>query len=306
MKTLLIFVCFFMLIGCDSTGNETIAASNQPNALRNDVPDAANRSLSPEFKDYWYAGVAEISNYDLKITRYGEERDGNAVLIFVTEPFDALDQIKADKDKETNRSVLKLNATRDFYTGIYPYKIMSSTFLPLDKEENAIKVATSIQEWCGHTYMQLNNKGDKYDGVLYSYFQSEGNTEFTVENVMLENQIPNQLRIDPKLMPTGDIKIIPSTEYLRLTHNPTEALMATASLEMQDDQFIYSVIYNNGRKISYTLESTSPYKILSWYEEYPQRGSISTSTASLKKSLRTPYWNQNSNKYSVLRDSLGL
>ena len=81
-----------------------------------------------------------------------------------TEPFDAIDQIKADQSNRDNRSVLKLNATRDFYTGIYPYKIMSSTFLPLDREENAIKVATSIQEWCGHTYMQLNAKGHHYDG----------------------------------------------------------------------------------------------------------------------------------------------
>ncbi|KQC33557.1 septum formation inhibitor Maf [Nonlabens sp. YIK11] len=306
MKTIPFFLSLLLFVSCNAPNSDTESpvANNELSAAV--VNEAPKRNLSPEFKDYWYAGVAEISNYELKQSRYGEIRDGHAVLIFVTEPFDPNDQVKADQEQESNRSVLKLNATRDFYTGIYPYKIMSSTFLPLDLEGNAIKVATSIQEWCGHTYMQLNNRNDKYECVLFSYFQKEGNKEFAIDNAMLENQIPNQLRVDPELMPTGNIKIIPSTEYLRLTHNPTEVLNATATLEKQDDQFMYSVEYENGRKVSYTLESSSPFQILSWSEEYPDRGNIATTTATLKKTIRTPYWNQNSNQYSVLRDSLGL
>lgn len=40
-----------------------------------------------QFKDYWYAGKAEITSYKLEQARYGELRDGKAVLVYVTEPF---------------------------------------------------------------------------------------------------------------------------------------------------------------------------------------------------------------------------
>lgn len=308
MRIIYLYCALTFLISCESPQNEGIEKTTESTTPKKELPDAPERNLSPEFKDYWYAGVAEISNYDLKQNRYGEVREGNAVLIFVTEPFDAIDQVKADGQSDNNTSVLKLNATRDFYTGIYPYKIMSSTFLPLDKEQNALKVATSIQEWCGHTYMQLNQNGDQYDGVLHSYFQSEGNTTFEIDNVILENQIPAQLRIDPQLMAVGSIKIIPSTEYLRLTHATTKVHNATASLEKSalDGQLVYTVDYDDGRRVSYTVNAVAPYEIVSWEEEYKHRGQLSSSIATIKKSLRTPYWNQNSNRYSVLRDSLDL
>ena len=41
--------------------------------------------LSQDFKDYWYDGSAEISSYQLYQERYGEMREGTAVMIFVTE-----------------------------------------------------------------------------------------------------------------------------------------------------------------------------------------------------------------------------
>ena len=304
MRFSIIFFILMFCISCNSPQREQSQDLNTRVSIDNTV--VPERELSQEFNDYWYSGVAEISNYDLKQTRYGEERDGNAVFIYVTEPFDMTVQIKADQDEPENQSVLKLNATRDFYTGIYPYKIMSSTFLPLEKESNAIKVATSVQEWCGHTYMQLNQNGDYYNGTLFSYFQSEGNTEFEVANVLLENQIPAQLRLGPDSMPTGPIKIIPSTEYLRLTHEQVKVNDAIASIENKKDTTVYSIEYKSGRMVSYIIQSKFPYQILSWSEEFENRGNKSTAIATLKKTLRTPYWRQNSNEYSVLRDSLGL
>jgi hypothetical protein len=310
MRLLLFYfsILFLTLSSCDTTSSqsESDAEQNTDSDSVSYESNTASRNLSQDFKEFWYSGTAEISNYELKTDRYGEPRQGNAVLIFVTEPFDADDQIKADQEAASNRSVFKLNATRDFYTGIYPYKIMSSTFLPLDKDENATKVATSIQEWCGHTFMQLNHRGDHYDGVLYSYFQSEGNESFTVAAALLENQIPLQLRLGPDQMPTGTLQIIPSTEYLRLMHLKTEALPATATLETGEAVYRYRIDYASGRKVEYVLDKEFPYQITSWKEEFTNRGSISTTSATLKKSLRTPYWMRNSNQYSILRDSLAL
>src|SRR5688500_3533552 len=75
-----------------------------------------------QFKDYWHAGKAEVSSYHLNQSRYGESRRGKAVLIFVTEDLSKKLQVKLDDPSRRNKiNVLKLNFTKKFITGIYPY-----------------------------------------------------------------------------------------------------------------------------------------------------------------------------------------
>jgi hypothetical protein len=305
MKYLWLFTLILVFLSCDTK----VSVKKDGKTIIGEDPMAKleDRHLSQEFKDYWYKGTAEISSYELSQARYGEMRKGTAVMIFVTEPFDKKDQIKADQSKQTNRPVLKLNATRDFNTGIYPYSIMSSTFLPLDKKNNAIKIATSIQEWCGHTYMQINQDGDQYEVMLHSYFQSEGNREFEVDNVITENQIAAQLRLDPKEMPVGEMQMIPSTEYLRLKHIETKPYDAVAKLSEITDGYLYSVKFTElGRTIDFKTEKEFPYRILSWMDRYKDGAAPMVSSGTLKKTIIAPYWRQNTNKDAVMRDSLGL
>jgi hypothetical protein len=77
-------------------------------------PVASAFIQSQEFKDYWYAGEAEITSYELQQARYGEIRNGKAVLVFVTEDFLPQKQVKADRYNSTNIPVLKLNSTKKF------------------------------------------------------------------------------------------------------------------------------------------------------------------------------------------------
>ena len=42
--------------------------------------EAPKKELSADFKEYWYAGNAEITSYKLTQARYGELREGKAVL----------------------------------------------------------------------------------------------------------------------------------------------------------------------------------------------------------------------------------
>ncbi len=50
-----------------------------------------------EFWSHWGDGKAELDGYALTQPRYGELREGTAVLIFVTEDFsDSLTRVKAD------------------------------------------------------------------------------------------------------------------------------------------------------------------------------------------------------------------
>ena len=134
-------VLIALLVNCK--GNpELVDTQNLP--IANSVLETTkNRNISQEFKDYWYAGKAEISSYKLEQARYGELRDGTAALIFVTEDFLPEVQVKADRQNESNIPVMKVNATKNFNTGIYPYSVMSSTFYPVFKEQHALKVSQS-------------------------------------------------------------------------------------------------------------------------------------------------------------------
>jgi len=113
---------------------------------------------SDEQKKYWYNGEAELTSFNLTQARYGELRTGTAMMIFVTEDFSTKKYTKTDKAGDETTSVLKLNFTKNFITGIYPYSIFTSSFVPFNGEERALKVSTSIQEWCGHVYMELIRK----------------------------------------------------------------------------------------------------------------------------------------------------
>jgi hypothetical protein len=126
--------------------------------------------LSQEFKSYWYNGEAEISSFKLMQERYGEIREGRAVLIYVTEDFLPDIQVKAENYDPDNIPVLKLNSTKKFITGMYPYSIMQSSFYPVQQQSHALKVSASIQEWCGQVYAQLNNR-ENFEVLSHSYFE---------------------------------------------------------------------------------------------------------------------------------------
>lgn len=266
--------------------------------------------LSQQFKDYWYAGKAELTRYDLQQARYGEIRHGDAVLIFVTEDFDKEKQVKHESgDNQQAISVLKLNLTKNFVTGIYPYSLMSSIFTPVDKK-STLKVTSSTQEWCGHSFSQLNLRGNKYQGHLYSYFQQEGDQEFSIDDAWLEDEIWTMLRIQPSSLPVGEIQLLPGTQYLRLKHRPFTLENAAASLEKVDNSkwSKYRVEYQDiPRVLEITFETEFPYTVEAWEEHSTDRNGVALVTKAHKThSINRAYWSLNHNADSVLRKDLGL
>lgn len=96
-------------------------------------PDALITDPSPQaFNAYWYPNRAKLSRFDLRQARYGAYHKGDAVMVFVTEALNRHTQIKADQPGLQDIPVLKLNAVRKFYTGVYPYATMTSLFSPVD------------------------------------------------------------------------------------------------------------------------------------------------------------------------------
>lgn len=302
----LIITILFLLSACDRKPMQAPSTENNEKTVK----ETLARSVSEQFKEYWYAGEAEISSYELQQARYGEIRDGSSVFIFVTEPFNPDKQVKADESRPDNVQVLKLNQTKNFLTGIYPYSIMTSTFYPVYLRQHAIKVTASVQEWCGHVYTQLNNRGS-FEIDSYSYFEQEGDQEVNLEKSPLEDEIWTQIRIAPEELPLDSLEVLPSMEYLRLAHKEIKAYLAIGSLTKEDTLSNYELYYPElERTLRIQYQTAFPHTIESWSESYrsgfgPDAG-IMNSTAKRLKTLKTPYWQKNGNKDVILRDSLGL
>ncbi len=264
------------------------------------------RPLSKNFKEYWYSNKAEITSYKLNQSRYGEQREGSVALIFVTEDFLTDSQVKANKKGNNTTPVLKLNVVKKFITGIYPYSVMQSTFLPLETESHALKISFSSQEWCGQIYAQLNNR-QQYEITSHSYFQGEADETNTLPKAWLENEFWTMLRVNPESLPTGELDIIPSLEYLKLHHKEVKSYKALAEFYEDENLSVYKISYptlKRSLKIYYHREF--PYKIEKWQETFSKNGKEYTTTATKTAEIRTDYWNKNSNKDLPLRQQLKL
>lgn len=308
-------VLFLLFLGSSilSCVEQTKASSSEMDLTAKAKPileKTPKKQLSEDFKKYWYAGKAEITSYTLEQARYGEIRDGKSVLIYVTEPFLPEKQVKADRNNPYNINVLKLNSTKNYLTGIYPYSIMSSTFYPIHDNQHAIKTSLSMQEWCGHVYSQINNR-DQFEFTSHSYFESEADQNLSLEKSVLENELWTKIRINPEDLPVGDLKIVPSLEYIRLRHKELKAYNAQANLSSQEGITTYSLSYPDlERTLTINFTTEFPYTIESWTEQFKSgfgpKAKVMTTKATKLKSLKTPYWGQNGNEDLILRDSLGL
>ncbi len=274
---------------------------------------------STEFNGYWHAGKAELSSYTLEQARYGELHAGTAVLVFVTESMNPKTQVKADRPGPDSVPVLKLNFTRKFNTGIYPYSVMTSIFAPEPRtgSDLPLKISTSVQEWCGHVFVQLNRRQTGYAVESRSYFESEGDKGFMVGDAFPEDAIFTRARPAPKTLPVGDFSMLPGTLYTRLKHRPLKAVPVKAALEEVVETGeagaklnAYTVHFTReGRVLRVLFERNFPHRIEGWTDSYPPIfGSKAplVSRAKRKHTIREPYWNLHGNAHRAQRTRLGL
>ena len=105
--------------------------------------------------------------------------------------------------------------------------------------------------------------------------------------------------------------IIPSFEFLRLRHKKTEAYNANINLKQGDSISMYTISYPNlERELTLYFNSKFPFEIEKWEETNSLNNTNDTlrlkTVATRLKSIKTPYWQQNSEKFAPLRDTLQL
>jgi hypothetical protein len=281
-------------------------------------PVSFSEQQAADLDPYWYQGKAEINRYVLEQNRYQDVHPGEAVLIFVTEDFRSDIHVKSEGgNKGSAVSSLKMNAIRRFPTGLYDYSIMTSVFTPVEGEEKrTMKVSMSSQDWCGQSFMQLNLEKDQYEVQLRSYFESEGDQNFEVAAVILEDELLNRIRIQPDALPEGNFSILPSAFISRLMHLPYEAVPAIGKAEgYSGSEFegenlrLYQVeMPSLRRNLKIVFENQSPYRIVGWLDSYPSAfdGKIRSTKAVLDHSIQTAYWQENRLTDQEKRAALGL
>jgi len=314
MRYSILFLFSLLLLTCNTVQDTTDNTSKTVSGAAAMVPGHFSGGLS----DYWYEGKAEINTYDLEQIRYGEIHPGQVSLIFVSEDFLTDKQVKNDNyTNPASTPVIKTNMIRRFTTGIYDYSVMTSAFTPTktDEQPHTLKVTTSMQDWCGQTFTQLNYSGSKkWDSQLRSYFEREGDQNQSLAADFIEDEIFNRIRSGWDNLPTGPFRIIPATGYLLMTHKPYEAVTATTSLQdYTGDQFTgeklksYAISYEGlDRKVEFVFDAAAPYIVRGWSETYPSRGRKLTTVARLSHQVRAPYWSQNSVADGEKRRALGL
>jgi hypothetical protein len=260
---------------------------------------------SEPFGSIWYDGRAELSGYRWKGTRYGELRTGQAVAVFVTEPFSRSLRVKVDRpDPDAGEVVtaMKLNLVRDFRTGIYDYNTMVSAFV--DSEDfSTMKLTFTSAEWCGHVYEELDVREEETTVDVRSYFQGESERHRLAPRPdgLYGEQLLVWLRglRGPVLEPGASLTVpfLPSAFERRLRHVPPTWAEARITRDAANrrvtvpagtfEAVVYRVESSDGRSAEVAIEAASPHRLLSWSWE---RDGTVLDAGALSGTKRMPYW----------------
>lgn len=270
------------------------------------TPSAGGPAPSELFWSHWGDGRAELNGYRLVQPRYGAPRPGTALLVFVTEDFSDSLRVKADPGRHPASDVspvMKLNAVRDFQTGIYDYNVMTSVFARVAAGWPVSKVSFSSQEWCGHVYQQLIPRGGRIASVSHSYFDGEADRAHDLPHPpdgVFEDALPIILREwGGPFLRRGDsrkVSFLPSLLASRLQHRPLAWSQAVISLAPEVSRVTvpagrfevvtWTVAPEGAARATYQFEAAAPYRLVRWTTETGEE-------ASLLGSERLAYWKLN-------------
>lgn len=272
-------------------------------------PEKPRKRASDDFARVWFDGKAELSGYEALVPRYGELRRAELVTIYVTEPLDRRTWIKDDDAKEPDRvTVLKLNESLKFLTGLYPYSVLTSVFAPVDDWQgerfSPVKLSLSAQEWCGHVFCALWPGKEGFLLHVDSYFASEGERTETLpapEGALYEDALLIQLReLDGPFAGGGDWSgaLIPALWRIRRAHQPAKAVPATIKRTSEGEETRFVLDAGDYRR-TFLVEKAPPRRVLAWT-------SSDGEAVKLAKTERLAYWKMNAPGNEARRAEIGL
>lgn len=289
------------------------------------IAAAPRAPADPEFGSHWHDGRAEIDGYRFAVQRYGEPRTGQAVMVFVTEPFRAGTRVKADNPSRAPADVfeaLKLNLVRDFQAGIYDYSTMVSLFSRSDSFE-PVKLTFTSAEWCGNVYEELLIDPKRLQQRVFSYFEGE-TTSGTLPRPpggVIEEELFVRLRgLRGEYLRPGakcTVPFLAGSFHRRLTHTPAnwtraeiERPAAPVRVRVPAGVFVtrlYVVRVTDGREGRFHIETAYPHRIVKWTWSAARGAAVEASeSGELTGTQRVAYWKLNGNDGERWLKPLGL
>lgn len=283
---------------------------------------AASPLVAQDFWSWWGDGKGEVSSYRVTVSRYGERREGYAVLVFVTENISRTTRLKVESGNippQDRVPVLKLNRVVKFNTGLYDYSLMTSVFSSVGAEFGRppfapLKISFTGQELCGHVLQMLIPQREQVELTLHSYFESEGDQKRNIKlpaNPAFEDNFPIWIReLNGEVLAAGqrrELQIFPSSWFSRAAHQTADF---QAGWIMKEEGETLKTVEGSAptwrwtwqignRQETYWIEKATPHRILKWSSSDGGQGE-------LKKSLRLPYWQLHNNADLPYRDQLGI
>lgn len=291
------------------------------------LPSAAAKApqrYDEAFWETWGDGFAEVSTYELVMPRYGEPRDGESIMIFVSETFSESQRVKADAGRHPKADefpVMKLNWQKNFQTGIYDYSEMLSSFLGLGAiggrpPGTLTKLSFSRQEWCGHMFAQALFDSSRIRVSGSSYFDGDADLSQTLpipsEGISEDGLAFWARGMSAPFLKPGESRDVPFLTSLRsardahqplawsrinLTRNATLQKLDAPAGEFEVETF--SAQLANGKGFVFFVEKDAPYRIIRWQF-------TSGEAAALIASERVKYWELNRPGGEAALRSLGL
>ena len=300
-----------LLMGCSSL----------PSSSPSIAPSVASESVW----SHWGDGKAEVNGYAIQSPRYGQDRPGEAVLVFVTETLTHSKRVKTDGNQADTLPVMKLNAIHDFQTGMYDYNLMTSTFVPLNGETPRgipTKISFSMQEWCGNTYAEattVHQYGEPVTAIRlqsHNYMDGQGGTTMNLplrQHGISTDALPILVRgIAGQLLEPGEtqpVNLLPRMADSHMNQVPwswQKAVFSRSSTTKKTrvpageyETFSMTVKPATGTTVTYLVDTNPPHRIIGWETDNGEK-------ASLTGSIRTKYWNRQAAEHAILRSDLGL
>ncbi|MCC7264405.1 MAG: hypothetical protein IT369_17985 [Candidatus Latescibacteria bacterium] len=281
---------------------------------------ASAAAADPDFFQYWGDGKAEISSYRVIQPRYGENRPGYGVMIFVTEDLhrDTFVKVESSGVPQNDRVyTLKLNNVLKFNTGIYDYSVMSSVFSAVNGPDHAFelcKISLTAQEWCGQVFEEVLLRGGHLEGYLNSYFEKEGRQQYQLAAPTdFESEDHLLIRIrelkGPWLAPGEErqLVLLPSLWSFRVKHQerstvPARLVKGEVAHYTGGGQTLAACSWTleaGGITKTFWVETEYPHRILGWEDSQGGRGELLVT-------VREPYWQLNHNADAGWRQRLQI
>jgi hypothetical protein len=287
------------------------------------APSPEPKTAEIGFDARWHDGRAELDGYRYSIVRYGQRRQGQAVMIYVTEPWSRSKRVKvedASKNPADVFDVLKLNLVRDFQAGIYDYNTMVSLFVRT-QDFSPVELSFTSAEWCGNVYAKVEFD-DRVKETRYSYFEDETGTRSLdrPRDGVAQDALFVLLRgLKGEFLAPGlerRISLLSGILESRLRHQPLEWVSARTvraatpvSVGVPAGKWSNAVYYEvkveNGRTGRFWIEPDGDRRILKWTWTESGRDEASES-GELTGTLRTAYWKENGPGNEKLLQQLGL